>query len=181
MASSKEKSSKRPAKPRRGSNGASKRRKKGAKLATGKDVVRGPDYEGTVRVPINLDDAEKKRHQITAKVTEITHLEIELKPLTNKKALLTKEAKKLATDIEQGSEERRMRLYKIKDYRTSNVQVCDAETDELLEEHTMTEEERQADIEDKSADVKPDKDDDEGADADDLDEGDGTSGDEVAP
>lgn len=113
----------------------------------GKEIVRTPDQRRDVRVPINEAEASRKERQAREKVNERMALEAKIKPDQATIRKLRKEVDALAVDVDKKSEMREMLVYLVKNYRTHNVQVVDAATDKVLEEHTMTAEEAQRDVE----------------------------------
>jgi hypothetical protein len=121
------------------------------KRAKGKDVVRTPNFMKDVRVPLNAADAARKERRIREHLDVIAEAEEAMKPHKKTVRDSKKEIEKLRKDVGSNSEEVEREVYALKDYKRNNIQICLVDTDEVVEDRTMTPDERQTNLEDGPA------------------------------
>lgn len=134
------KKDKKPAAKKKRSTGGRKPKK-----VAGKDVVKTEPFNKAVRVPINAAEAARKERMIREHLNVIADHEEAMKPHKKGVRDAKKEIDKLRKEVNDKSEEVELEVYAVKDYTHSNIQFVRADNDEVVEDRTMTAEERQRD------------------------------------
>ena len=127
---------------------AKKEKKKGSA-----DIRIGEPIKKTVRVKINVIECAKKEAEVVKKEILVKKIQIKMSPLKQEITKLNKEIDKLCADVESSTEERTVLVREEFHYKTSVVRVVEDKGGELVEERTMTREERQFDLTQKPGGV----------------------------
>lgn len=116
-----------------------------------KNVERGEKFKRALPCPINPAKADKKAKEIVDVLTEINVQKEKAKPYRDKVKELTLKVESLRHDITSKTEEREVTCVEERDFTHREVRVIRLDTDEVVESRTMTDEDRQEEMEDLAA------------------------------
>jgi len=113
-----------------------------------KDVEYGEKFPRMLPCPITPAAADKKAREIVDVLTEITVQKENARPFTLKARELTLKVESLRHDIKSKTEDREVKCREERHYKTRVVRVVRLDTNAVVEERTMTEDDRQEELAD---------------------------------
>ncbi len=115
-----------------------------------KDVEVGNKFKRMLPCPITPAKADKKAAEIVDVLTEIIIQKEKAKPYHDKVRELTLKVESLRHDIKSKTEDREVACVEERHYKTRVVRVVRIDTREVVEERTMTDDDRQEELADLS-------------------------------
>lgn len=119
------------------------------------DTVRTEVFTKEVRVPIDADEIEAKEKQGTKLQLKIRKIQRDIAPQLHEITENRAKHRKLMEDIEKGSEERKAKVYEVKDFRRNKATVYLAENDQKIDERTLEKSDYNADLTETETEGEP--------------------------
>ena len=121
--------------------------KKDEKAETKREDIRiGEPVKKDVRVKINVAECALKEAKVVKLEIKVKKIQLQMSPLKQEITKLNKEIDKLVADVDSSTEERTVLVREEFHYKKNLVRVVRADTNELVEERTMTKQETQFDL-----------------------------------